>query len=191
MNIKLEEYTKGLTTSVGIISSRGALGDNLMSAEWTYLVSYDPAIFTVHIGNRKSKATAENIAETKVFGVSMAASHHNTLTSIIGNHSGHDVDKVAILEELGYTFERGQETGVLYVKDSVLALECRLMKVEPIGDHTMFMGEVVAIMEGTSEDPLLYNKKKYWKIGEKITKPSDEERAKQDEIVERYRRNIS
>ena len=80
------ELAKGFVTTVGIVSSRGKHGNNLMAAEWTYLVSYSPAMITVHIGNRKSKATAENITETGVFGVSLAATHQNVITSIIGNN---------------------------------------------------------------------------------------------------------
>lgn len=189
MEIKADsELAKGFTTTVGIISSRGSHGDNLMSAEWTYLVSYNPAMITVHIGHRRSKATAENIKETGVFGVSLAASHQNVITSIIGNHTGHEVDKIAALAELGYTFERGEATQVLLSKDAVFLAECKLVKFEPMGDHTMYLGEVVAALEGTSTDPILYNRKKYWKIGDPVEKPSDEERERFKVIILKHQK---
>lgn len=189
MEIRAEsELIKGVTTTVGIISSRGAHGDNLMAAEWTYLISYAPAMISVHIGNHKSKATAENIQETRVFGVSLAASHQNVITSIIGNNTGHDVNKVAVLEELGYHFEHGKATGVVLVPDAVFVAECKLIKVEPIGDHTMFVGEVLSAAEGTSSESLLYQRKKYWKLGELILKPSHEERVRFKEIISKHKK---
>lgn len=189
MEIKADsDLAKGFTTTVGIVSSRGSLGDNLMAAEWTYLVSYNPAMITVHIGHRRSKATAENIKETGVFGVSLASTHQNIVSSIIGNHTGHDVDKVAVLAELGYTFMRGEATQVLLSKEAVFMAECKLVNIEPMGDHTMFLGEVVAAQEGTSNDPLLYNRKKYWKIGENVIKPSDEERERFKNIILKHQK---
>lgn len=190
MEIKPDsELAKGFTTTVGIVSSRGSLGDNLMAAEWTYLVSYNPAMITVHIGHRRTKATAENIKETGVFGVSLAGIHQNVVTSIIGNNTGHEIDKIAALAELGYTFERGEATQVLLSKDAVFLAECKLVKIEPMGDHTMFLGEVVAAKEGTSTDPILYNRKKYWKIGDPVVKPSDEERARFKIIIDAHRKS--
>ena len=183
------ELAKGFVTTVGIVSSRGKHGNNLMAAEWTYLVSYSPAMITVHIGNRKSKATAENITETGVFGVSLAATHQNVITSIIGNNTGHETDKIAALEELGYHFDVAETTGVLLAKDSVFTAECKLVKIEPIGDHTMFIGEVVAMEEGTSDDPILYSKKKYWKVGSEVEKPSEEERERFKEVIARHQKN--
>jgi len=60
--------------------------------------------------------------------------------------------------------------------DAVLLVECKLIKIEPIGDHTMFVGEVISAQEGSSSEPLLYSKKSYWKLGDPVIKPSDEER---------------
>lgn len=184
--IEGSELAKGFTTTVGIISSRGSLGDNLMACEWTYLVSYKPAMISIHIGNYKSKATAENITETKVFGVSLTASHQNPITSIIGNNTGHKVDKIAALNELGFTFERGEETGVLLVPDSVFMAECKLVKIEPMGDHTMFLGEVVHAKEGTSTEPILYNMKTYRSLGGIIERPTEEKKAFYKEIVAKH-----
>lgn len=177
MNISSQEnLNKGFVTTIGLVSSRGSHGDNLMAAEWTYLLSYDPAIMSVHIGNRRVKATAENIKETGVFGISLAASHQNSLSSIAGGNSALTTDKIAALKELGFSFIRGTATDVLLSPDAVLLVECKLIKIEPIGDHTMFVGEVISAQEGSSSEPLLYSKKSYWKLGDPVIKPSDEER---------------
>ncbi|MBP9816404.1 flavin reductase family protein, partial [Candidatus Woesebacteria bacterium] len=74
-------------------------------------------------------------------------------------------------------------------KDSVFTAECKLVKIEPIGDHTMFIGEVVAMEEGTSDDPILYSKKKYWKVGSEVEKPSEEERERFKEVIARHQKN--
>ncbi|KXK09958.1 MAG: Flavoredoxin [Microgenomates bacterium OLB23] len=182
------ELAKGFTTTVGIIGSKGLNGDNLMAAEWTYLLSYKPAIISVHIGNYRSKATAENIGETKMFSVSLAAAHHNVLSSLIGNSTGHTVNKIAALQELGYRLERSTTTGLIYVPDAVFIAECTLINSENFGDHTMFVGKVVAAQEGTSTNPLLYNRKKYWNLGEPVVKPSDEERTHFADVFPKYKK---
>ena len=50
-----DEKTVQFITNVGLITSNGPFGDDIMSAEWTHHVSYSPGLISVCIG--KSKAT--------------------------------------------------------------------------------------------------------------------------------------
>src|SRR3989344_7067386 len=89
-------------TNVGLITSKGEEGDNIMAAEWTYQVSYNPGLMAVGIG--KGKTTLDNIRENGLFGISIASENQNVLTSVAGGSHGKDIDKIAALEELGYSF---------------------------------------------------------------------------------------
>ncbi len=44
-------------TNVGLITSNGPVGHNIMAAEWTHMVSYSPGLIAVSI-NKDNKETA-------------------------------------------------------------------------------------------------------------------------------------
>src|SRR3989344_703809 len=98
--------SKSFVTPVGLITSKGDKGDNIMAAEGTHHISYSPGIISVSIGN--GKITAKNISATKVFGVSLAAEDQQAIVSFAGGHHGENVDKLAALKELGFRFTRGK-----------------------------------------------------------------------------------
>ena len=89
------DEAKKFVTNVGLITSKGKHGENIMAAEWTHVISYSPWLVMINIG--ASSATAENILETKVFGVNIAAEEHNGISSISGNRSGKDINKISML----------------------------------------------------------------------------------------------
>ncbi len=117
--------SKSFVTPVGLITSKGDKGDNIMAAESTHHLSYSPGIISVSIGNNKT--TANNISATKFFGVSLASENQQTLVSFAGGHSGDKIDKIAALKEIGFGFTRGKETGVYLVDGAVLQAECKLV----------------------------------------------------------------
>ena len=47
--------------------------------------------------------------------------------------------------------------------------ECKLIKQEDqLGDHIMFVGEVIQISADENKRPLVYHNGRYWKLGETI-----------------------
>ena len=58
-----------------------------------------------------------------------------------GTRSGRDTDKV---KELNLATEPGEIIAVPRIKDALANLECKLVKSIVSGDHTLFIGEVVA-----------------------------------------------
>ena len=60
------EAAKKFVTNVGLITSNGPYGHNIMAAEWTHHVSYNPGLIAVCI--RPTAATNANITKTKKFG---------------------------------------------------------------------------------------------------------------------------
>jgi flavin reductase (DIM6/NTAB) family NADH-FMN oxidoreductase RutF len=49
--------------------------------------------------------------------------------------------------------------------------ECKLVKQEELGDHIMFVGEVIEISADENIRPLLYHNGRYWRLGEALIKP--------------------
>ena len=50
-------------TTIGLITSDGPLGPNIMACEWTHHLSYDPGLIAISLGF--TKATVENIRSLK------------------------------------------------------------------------------------------------------------------------------
>ncbi|MBI4176314.1 MAG: flavin reductase family protein, partial [Candidatus Aenigmarchaeota archaeon] len=179
------EEAHKFVTNVGLITSNGPFGHNVMAAEWTHHVSYSPGLIMVNVGY--NKATEANILKTKEFGVSIAASDQNVASSVSGGSTGKEVDKIKVLEGLGIEFYRAKRINTLMVKGAAMNAECRLVKAEKLGDHWMFVGEVLAAAAGGKE-PLIFGGGSYWEFGGRVQKPPKETIAKINTLVEKYRK---
>ena len=179
-------------TNVGLITSDGPHGPNIMAVEWTYYVSYSPALISVHIGgttkNASGKATLDNIRATKEFGMSLAASGQNVFSSIAGGSSGKDVDKIGLLRELGAKFTAGKHTKVLLLEGAASTAECRVKEITDLGDHVMILGEVLEMDSHGEKQPLIYSFGKYYGLGEMIGKPEQGVLDKIAQLKEKYAR---
>ncbi|MBS3050802.1 MAG: flavin reductase family protein [Candidatus Aenigmarchaeota archaeon] len=192
------------TTNVGLITSSGPHGDNIMAAEWTHQVSYSPGLIMVNVGF--DKATEENIKASKEFGVSLAAEDQNIVSSVAGGSSGREVDKIAVLKELGVEFYRAKKINAMMVKGASLNMECKLVESIKLGDHMAFVGEVVE-MSLSDKKSILYHEGKYYKGPndarqtdakgvmqfasggcEPVQKPSDEMRERIRKLVEKHKK---
>lgn len=165
-------------TNVGLITSNGPVGPNIMTAAWTHHVSYEPPYIMVNI--EPDDASVQNIIATKVFGINLASEKQNVISSIAGRYSGKNVDKIALLTELGHEFYDGKQIQVPMVKDAALNVELKLIKYENMGDHIIFIGEVLESLVSDEVKPIAFNAGKYWKVGDNISKP---EQAILDEIT--------
>lgn len=173
-------------TNVGLITSNGPWGPNVMSAEWTHHISYSPGLIMINV--HASDATAENILKSKEFGINIAAENQNVIASIAGGSSGKEVDKVDVLKEFGVEFYNGKKIDVPMLKGAVLNIECRVIKQETMGDHIMFIGEAVEVSVNEDVNPIIYHGGKYWKVGERIQKPEQAILEKISKLVEKHRK---
>ncbi len=170
---------KQFVTNLSLITSRGKWGDNIMTAEWVHHISYKPGLVMVNI--HEDDATAENIMQSKEFGVNVASEAQGKMIKIAGNSSGKETDKIAVLKELGFEFYKAKEIGAYMIKGAALNLECRLIRHEKMGDHSMFIGEVVSVSAGNGEPIIFRSGTGLFKIGEKLVRdhnPEQEEKVK-------------
>ena len=164
-----DDRTGQFVTNVGLITSNGPHGQNISADEWAHHVSYSPGMIAVCI--HREDATHANIVKSKEFGVNLAAFDQNVLSSIAGGSSGKEIDKIRALKELGFKFFKGKKIKALMVEGAALSVECKLLKKIELGDHTMFVGEVVEIHPLSGKEPIIYHGGKYWKFGSKIGLP--------------------
>ncbi len=178
------EKTVKFVTNIGLVTSNGPFGPDIMSAEWTHQISYSPGLIAVFI--RASDATYENIKKTNEFGVNLCATDQTTLASVAGNYTGKDYDKIGALKELGFEFYQANKINVPMVKGAAMNAECKVIKSLPIGDHVMFVGEVIEASNNAGKESLAYYKGKFWTLENGAVKPSQKERDGIRGTVEKF-----
>ena len=134
----LRDAYRSFTTGCALITTDGPEGPNVMAAEWTFNVSYDP--FLVLVSMDPENRTHNMILESKEFGVSLVSESQLAAMAFAGHHSKTDTDKLS--STLFETFP-GRKIRAPLIRGSILAAECRLVQTIPLGDHVGFLGEVV------------------------------------------------
>lgn len=162
----MREAARHFTTTVALITTHGKDGPNVMSAEWTFNVSYKPMRIIVLVSD--DEATHANIMQAKEFGVNFASDDQAILANLAGAYTGKEVSKLS--SELFHTYP-AKRIHAPMILGCFLNAECRLIQPFETGDHTMFLGEVVEIQHDATKNPLLYGKRKYWHRGEPIKRP--------------------
>jgi len=184
MDLNYDDEGAGMfVTNVGLITSKGEKGDGIMSAAWTYQISYSPALMAVCINPRHT--TYKNIVKSKEFGISIASTKQNSLASLSGGYSGKDYDKIGALKEIGYKFFKAKKINVLLVEGASLNIECKLIKKVKLGDHVLLVGEIVECSPAKGES-LVYYKGEYWNV-KPHHKPDDSERKEFKAVFEKHR----
>jgi flavin reductase (DIM6/NTAB) family NADH-FMN oxidoreductase RutF len=181
-----DERSNQFITNVGLITSDGPFGPNVMACEWTHHISYHPGLIAVSLG--QTKATVENIRRSKEFGINLCSSDQSVLSSVAGGYTGAKYDKVNALKELGFEFYKAKRIIPLMIKGAAVNIECRLYKEITLGDHITFVGEVIEASSNPDKVPLAYHGGKYWIMDTNLVKPSKEERERIKKVVEKYLR---
>jgi flavin reductase (DIM6/NTAB) family NADH-FMN oxidoreductase RutF len=180
-------FADSFISPVGLVTSNGPIGHNIMACEWTHQISYSPDLIAVSIG--QTGATQENIRATKEFGVSLTAEDQTVVASIAGNYKGREYKKIEALKEMGFTFTQAEKINVLLVENASATFECHLKQELNLGDHVMMVGEVIHAQKNEGITTVAFSQGKYWKLTENPSKPSDEERSRFKQIVEKHKRS--
>lgn len=155
--------------TIGLITSGG--GDtppNVMACEWTVVVSWDPIMIMVVIG--QDDLTNELIQASGEFGVSICADTQGHLASRAGNVSGRDYFKLTD-PEFQDLVHPARHIRAPLIRDAVLSAECIVeQKVDINGSYTGFIGRVVAGQINEGVKPLVYHQGKFFRLGGQITR---------------------
>lgn len=173
-------------TNVGLVTTNGIHGHNIMACEWTHHLSYNPALVGIALHPRH--ASHEHIKANKEFGLCLTSTRQSVLSSLAGKDSGKKINKIKIAEELGFTFSPAKKINTLLVDGTAVQLECKLHQEIQLGDHTLFVGEAIAGVFNPEEKPLAYHNGKYWNMTTTLEKPSAELREKIKMLFEKYKK---
>ncbi|MGE5549646.1 MAG: flavin reductase family protein [Bacteroidota bacterium] len=122
---------------VSSVSKEGRV--NVMPAGWSMVTSNEPLLVAVSVG--KERYTHALIMETREFVLAYPSFDMADDVMITGTQSGRDTAK---MERCRLRLVPAEKVGARLIEGAVANLECRLHSYHPTGDHTIFVGEVVA-----------------------------------------------
>ena len=96
----------------------------------------------VGLAIRKATWSHGLIAATKEFVVNLPTTAILRETDLCGTRSGRDTDKFA---ESGLTPVAADKVRPPLIKECPVNIECRLISLQEMGDHDLFLGEVLAV----------------------------------------------
>jgi len=158
-----ERFSSQFADPVVIVSVATDKKRNIMTAAWVSPVSFEPPIVMVSVSPRRY--THGLLLEAKEFTLSILTDQQRQLSTAAGVSTGRKKDKLKL--EIFKT-EEGKKVKAPFIKDSRAVLECKLIKQLTIGDHTIFLGEVVHFTCDRSKSPLILFNRKYYSLGEYI-----------------------
>jgi flavin reductase (DIM6/NTAB) family NADH-FMN oxidoreductase RutF len=112
---------------------------NIITLAWSMPISMKPAVVGISVA--PSRYSHGLIAETKEFAINIPTRIILKQTLFCGRVSGRDVDK---FKQSKLTPIPASKIKPPLIKECIAHLECKLMQQLSIGDHTLFIGEVVA-----------------------------------------------
>jgi flavin reductase (DIM6/NTAB) family NADH-FMN oxidoreductase RutF len=127
---------------------------NVLTVAWSTPLSFDPPLIGISIG--KNRYSHGVISRTKEFAVSVPPSSLLEKVKGCGTLSGRKGDK---FREVGLTPLPSRRLKAPVVREGIAHLECKVVKEVEVGDHTLFVGEVVEayaderLFDGEKFDP--------------------------------------
>lgn len=163
---------------VVMVSVADAAGNsNIITVAWAGTINSDPPMVSISV--RKERHSYPMLMETKEFCVNLTNKELTFATDLCGVKSGSKVNK---WKEAGLTPEPCSAIKAPMIKESPVNIECKVIRTEDLGTHTIFYGEVVSVhvddkyMDEKNSfhfedcDPIAYSHGKYYTLGECIGK---------------------
>ena len=146
---------------------------NLITVAWAGTICSDPPMLSISV--RPERYSYHMIRETGEFVVNLTTEELVRAVDFCGVKSGRDTDK---WKETGLTPEKASVVNVPLVRQSPVNLECRVLRVDELGSHHMFLAQVVAVdvdekymdekdqFHLSAAKPLAYSHGRYYGLGE-------------------------
>jgi len=127
---------KGISHGVYIVTVRTKEKINGMTAAWVSQVSFNPLLLMVSIG--LTKFTHDLIKESGYFAINTLDEDMQNYAAVFGFKSGRKADK---FQGIPYS---NAPNGSPILDGAQSFFECKVVETFTAGDHTLFIGEVVA-----------------------------------------------
>lgn len=146
---------------------------NIITVAWAGTVCTNPPMLTISI--RPERYSYHMIRETGEFVVNLTTEELARATDYCGVRSGRDTDKWA---DMGLTKEKASKVSVPLIRECPVNLECRVVRMDELGSHHMFLAQVVAVdvdekymdekdtFHLSAARPMAYSHGRYYGLGE-------------------------
>ena len=113
---------------------------NILTIAWTGIINKDPAM--VYISVRPNRYSYNIIKKNKEFVINLTNKDLAFATDWCGVRSGKDYDK---FKEMKLHKEKAKFVKCPIIKESPVAVECKVKEIVELGSHHMFIAEVLSI----------------------------------------------
>jgi flavin reductase (DIM6/NTAB) family NADH-FMN oxidoreductase RutF len=146
-----------LAAAVTVVTAQGDEGYLGITVSACCLASLDPplALVCIHAGSQALDA----IASSGSFAVTILSSRQELLAEMFAGRAPRPDPSFSSIKH------RTVVTGAPILEGGLAWLDCRLHQMHPAGDHTIFLGTVVAAgVAAGQDDPLLYFGSQYRRL---------------------------
>lgn len=123
-----------------LVTSGDMENSNIITVAWTGIMNTNPAI--VYISVRPERHSYKMIKENKEFVINLTNEALAYATDWCGVRSGSKYDK---FKEMNLTKEKAKFVKAPIIKESPVAIECKVIEERDFGSHTTFIAEVLSI----------------------------------------------
>ena len=123
-----------------MITSGNMENSNIMTVAWTGILNTNPAM--CYISVRPERYSYNLIKESGEFVINLTNEKLAYATDWCGVRSGKDYDK---FKEMNLTKEKANHVQCPIIKESPVAIECKVKEIKELGSHHMFVAEVLSI----------------------------------------------
>lgn len=160
-----------------LVTSGSMKESNIMTVAWTGIVNTNPAM--CYISVRPERYSYSLIKENGEFIINLTNEKLAYATDWCGVRSGAQYDK---FKEMNLTKEKAKFVGCPIIKESPVAIECKVKEIKELGSHNMIIAEILSIdadkkyidesgaFDISKCDLIAYSNGKYYTMGKKIGK---------------------
>lgn len=123
-----------------MVTSGDMKKSNIMTVAWTGIINTNPAM--CYISVRPERYSYNLIKESKEFVINLTNEKLAYATDWCGVKSGKNIDK---FKEMKLTKEKATHVKCPIIKESPVAVECKVKEIVELGSHHMFIAEVLSI----------------------------------------------
>ncbi len=143
-----------ITLGVHVITTQWQDKPYGMTAAWVTRCSNEPYLVAVNVWEQNF--SHDMFKKSGVYAINVLSQGQEELAIHFGRQSGRDIDKFKDV------FWRPAESGspILY-QDALAYIDCRVADSLKVGDHTLFVGQVIKAEILKKLEPLVYDRRSY------------------------------
>ena len=123
-----------------MVTSGNMEKSNIMTVAWTGIINTNPAM--CYISVRPERYSYNLIKENGEFIINLTNEKLAYATDWCGVKSGKDYDK---FKEMKLTKEKANHVKCPIIKESPVAIECKVKEIRELGSHHMIIAEILSI----------------------------------------------